>query len=83
MRLCTARHRMGRNCPCSTLCKMIHDLDIDKCPNSTFAKWSALVDKTPGLIWNRKVVDPSKVSARTVKLAAISLAAATGAKAKL
>ena len=46
MRLCAARHRIGRNCPRGNLCKMIHDLDIDKWPDATFAKWAALVDKT-------------------------------------
>jgi hypothetical protein len=61
---------------------MIHDLDITKWPIATFAKWSALVDQTPGLDWNRKVVDPAKVSARSTKLAASSLAGATAVKAK-
>ena len=61
---------------------MIHDLDIAKWPDTTFAKWLALVDRTPALEWNWKVVDPAKVFARVAKLAATSLTSATGAKAK-
>jgi len=38
MRLCAARHHVGRNCPRGNLCKMIHDLDINKWPEETFAK---------------------------------------------
>ena len=30
MQLCTARQRIGHNCPRSPACKMIHDLDITK-----------------------------------------------------
>jgi hypothetical protein len=60
---------------------MIHDLDITKWPDATFAKWSALVDQTLGLDWNHKVVDPTYVSARSTKLAASSLTGATTAKA--
>ena len=82
MRLCAACQRVGRNCPRGSTCKMIHDLDITKWPDATFAKWSALVDQTPGLDWNRKVVDPVKVSARMSKLASSSLSSATAAKAK-
>jgi hypothetical protein len=82
MRLCAARQRVGRNCPRGSTCKMIHDLDITKWPDATFAKWSALVDQTPGLDWNRKVVDPVRVSARMSKLASSSLSSATAAKAK-
>ena len=61
---------------------MIHKLDIAKWPDSTFAKWSALVDKTLHLEWNCKVVDPAKVAARTVKLSASLLLTMTAAKAK-
>jgi hypothetical protein len=61
---------------------MIHDLDITKWPDATFAKWSALVDQTPGLDWNRKVVNPVRVSACMSKLASSSLSSATAAKAK-
>jgi hypothetical protein len=61
---------------------MIHDLDITKWPDATFAKWSALIDKTPALEWNRKVVEPAKISARTAKLSASSLASATAGKPK-
>jgi hypothetical protein len=82
MWLCTARHRVGRNCPRGSACKMIHDLDITKWPDATFAKWSALVDQTPGLDWNCKVVDPAKVSARSTQLATSSLAGAAAIKAK-
>jgi hypothetical protein len=82
MRLCAAHQRVGRNCPQGSTCKMIHDLDIAKWPDTTFAKWSTLVDQTPGLDWNRKVVDPVKVSARNSKLASSSLSSATAAKAK-
>jgi hypothetical protein len=83
MRLCAARQRVGRNCPRGSTCKMIHELDITKWPDATFAKWSALVGQTSGLDWNRKVVDPVKVSARMSKLASSSLSSATAAKAKL
>ena len=82
MRLCAARHQVGHSCPRGPACKMIHDLDITNWPNATFAKWSALVDQTPGLDWNCKVVDPAKVSARSTKLAASLLAGATAAKTK-
>jgi hypothetical protein len=82
MRLCAARQRVGRNCPRGSACKMIHNLDITK-SDATFAKWSALVDQTSGLDWNRKVVDPAKVSAHMSKLASSSLSSATAAKAKL
>ena len=61
---------------------MIHNLDITKWPDTTFAKWAALVDKTPALDWNRKVVDPAKVSARSAKLSALSLTNASTTKAK-
>jgi hypothetical protein len=56
---------------------MIHDLDITKWPDATFAKWSALVDQNPTLEWNRKVVDPAKVSACSAKLTTSSLAGTT------
>ena len=61
---------------------MIHDLNITKWPDTTFAKWSALVNQTPGLDWNRKVFDPIKVSACSSKLALSSLTSTTAAKAK-
>ena len=61
---------------------MIHDLDIAKWPEATFAKWSALIEKTPGLNWNRKVVDPAKVSPHISKLSASTLARITAGKAK-
>jgi hypothetical protein len=54
MRLSATRHRVGHNCPQGSTCKMIHDLDITKWPDSTFSKWSALVDQTPALDWNQK-----------------------------
>ena len=54
---------------------------VTKWPDATFGKWSVLVDQTPGLDWNCKVVDPTKVSARSTKLIASSLTAATAAKA--
>jgi hypothetical protein len=82
LRLCAARQRVGRSCPRGTSCMMIHDLDITKWPDATFAKWSALIDKTPALEWNRKVVEPAKISARTAKLSASSLASATAGKPK-
>ena len=82
LRLCAARQRVGRNCPRGTSCMMIHDLDITKWPDATFVKWSALIDKTPALEWNRKVVEPAKVSARTAKLSASSLASATAGRSK-
>ena len=80
LRLCAARQRVGRNCPRGSSCMMIHDLDISKWPDTTFAKWSALIDKTPALDWNRKVVDPAKVSARAAKLSAATLSSATAGK---
>jgi hypothetical protein len=80
LRLCAARQRVGRNCPRGSSCMMIHDLDISKWPDTTFAKWSALIDKTPALDWNRKVVDPAKISARTAKLSAATLSSATAGK---
>jgi hypothetical protein len=83
MRLCAAHQRVGRNCPTGSTCKMIHGLDITKWPDATFAKWSALVDQTSGLNWNRKVVDPVKVLARMSKLASSSLSSTTAPKAKL
>ena len=61
---------------------MIHDTDINKWPDATFAKWAALVDRTPALDWNRKVVDPAKVAARSSKLSASSLTNASTNKAK-
>jgi hypothetical protein len=65
LRLCTARQRVGRHCPRSTSCMMIHDTDITKWPDTTFVQWAALVDKMTTLNWNRKVVHPAKVSARS------------------
>ena len=82
MRLCTTHHCVGRNRCCGTFCKIIHDLDMEKWPDTTFAKWSALVDQTPSLKWNRKVVDPAKITARIAKLAGTSLTSTTSTKAK-
>ncbi|KAL3803843.1 hypothetical protein HJC23_004005 [Cyclotella cryptica] len=42
--------------------------------------WSALIDKTPALDWNGKVVEPAKVSARTARLSASTLSSATAGK---
>ena len=61
---------------------MIHDLDIAKWPDATFAKWSLLIEKTPDLEWNRKVVNPAKVTARAAKLFALLLSSATAGKSK-
>ena len=61
---------------------MIHDLDISKWPDATFAKWSALIEKTPGLKWNRKVADPAKVTACILKLSLSLLASAVTGKSK-
>jgi hypothetical protein len=82
LRLCAARQRVGRHCPRGASCMMIHDTDITKWPDATFAKWAALVDRTPALDWNRKVVDPAKVAARSTKLSASSLTNASTNKAK-
>jgi hypothetical protein len=82
LRLCTARQRIGRHCPHDASCMMIHNMDITKWPDATFAKWAALVDKTPALDWNRKVVGPAKISACSAKLSASSLANASASKAK-
>ena len=80
--LCATRQCVGRHCPRSALCMMIHDMDITKWPDATFTKWAALVNKTPALDWNRKVVNPAKVSARSAKLSASSLTNASASKAK-
>jgi len=77
MRLCATRQCVGYNCPHGATCKMIHDLDISKWPDTTFAKWAALVDQMPTLDWNHKVADPVKVAARSAKLAASSLSGTT------
>jgi hypothetical protein len=62
LRLCATRQRVGCHCPRGALCMMIHDMDITKWPDATFAKWAALVDKTLSLDWNQNVVDPANVS---------------------
>jgi hypothetical protein len=59
---------------------MIHDLDISKWPNATFTKWAALINQTPTLDWNRKVVNPVKVAALSAKLAASFLPGANAFK---
>ena len=59
---CAARQCIGHNFPHGATCKMIHDLDITKWPNTTFTKWAALIDQMPALDWNRKVIDPAKVT---------------------
>ena len=82
LRLCASRHRDGKHCPRGPSCKMIHDLDITKWPDTTFARWSALVEKTPTLEWNRRVVDPAKLSARSAKLASSALSLASTATRK-
>ena len=55
---------------------MIHDMDITKWPNKTFARWIALVDQMPSLDGNKKVVYMAKVEDRTAKLAGFTLTAA-------
>jgi hypothetical protein len=82
LRLCAARQRVGHHCPRGASCMMIHDTDITKWPDATFAKWAALLDRTPALDWNRKVADPAKVAARSSRLSASSLANASASKAK-
>ena len=82
LRLCAARQRVGRHCPRGASCMMIHDMDITKWPDATFAKWAALVDRTPALEWNQKTVNPAKVAARSPKLSASSLTNASASKAK-
>jgi hypothetical protein len=82
LHLCAACQRLGRHCPRGASCMMIHNTDIAKWPDATFAKWAALVDRTPALNWNRKVVDPSKVAACSSKLSASSLTNAPASKAK-
>jgi hypothetical protein len=52
---------------------MIHDMDISKWPNATFAKWSALIDQTSAMEWNREVVNPTKVTLYSAELAASAL----------
>jgi hypothetical protein len=61
---------------------VIHDQDITKWPDATFAKWLALIDQTPAFEWHHKVVDPAMVAAHNAKLAAASLASASAARAK-
>jgi hypothetical protein len=80
--LCAARQRVGHHCPRSASCMMIHDMDITKWLDATFAKWAALVDRTPALEWNWKVVNPAKVAARSSKLSASYLTNASASKAK-
>jgi hypothetical protein len=80
--LCAARQRVGRHCPRDASCMMIHNMDITKWPDATFAKWAALVDRTPALDWNQKVVNPAKVAARSSKLSTSSLTNASASKAK-
>jgi hypothetical protein len=82
LRLCAAHQRVGHHCPRDTSCMVIHDTDISKWPNATFAKQAALADKTPALDWNQKVVNPAKVSACSTKLSASSLTSASAIKAK-
>ena len=82
LHICAARQCVGRHCPRSTSCPMIHDTDIAKWPNTTFAKWAALVDKTPALDWNCKVINLAKISAHAAKLSAASLSGAATAKNK-
>ena len=43
---------------------MIHDLDISKWPDDTFAKWSSFIYQTPALDWNWKIVDLAKVTSQ-------------------
>jgi len=81
--ICTGRHCAGCHYPRGADCKMIHDLDITKWPDATFAKGLALIDQTPALEWNRNVFNPAKVAARNAKLTASSLASTTAAKARL
>ena len=80
--ICAARQRVSRHCPRGTSCLMIHNMDVAKWPDATFAKWAALVNKMPALDWNHKVVDLAKISARTAKLSGASLSGATTAKNK-
>jgi hypothetical protein len=80
--LCAARQRVGRHCPRGAACMMIHDTDVTKWLHATFTEWAALVDKTPALDWNQKVVNPAKVSTRSAKLSALSLTNASASKAK-
>jgi hypothetical protein len=82
LRLCAARQRIGRHCPRGISCMMIHNMDITKWPDATFDKWAALADKTPTLDWNRKVVDPAKVSACSAKLSTSFLTNTSASKAK-
>jgi hypothetical protein len=83
LRLCAARQRVGRHCPRGASCMMIHDMDITKWPYTTFAKWAALISKTPALDWNQKVINPAKVSACSFKLSASSLVNTSASKAKV
>jgi hypothetical protein len=82
LRLCAASQLVGRHCPRGASCMMIHNTDITKWPDATFAKWAALVDKTPALEWNRKVVAPATVSVCSATLSASSLTNAAASKAK-
>ena len=81
--LCASPHCDGKHCPRGISCKMIHNLDITKWPDTTFAHWSTLVEQTPALEWNHKVVDPVKLSARSAKLAGSALLLSCTATCKL
>jgi hypothetical protein len=82
LRLCAACQLVGHHCPRGASSMMIHDTDITKWPEATYAKWAALAKRKLALDWNRKVVDPAKVSARSAKLSASSLSNASASKAK-
>jgi hypothetical protein len=68
MQLCAACQHVGCNCPRRATCKRIHDLDISKWLDITFAKWAALADEMPTLDWNCKVINPVKVAACSANL---------------
>jgi hypothetical protein len=80
MCLLAACQCVGRICPRRATCKMIHDMDITKWPAATFTKWSDLIDQTPTMEWNRKVVDLAKTTLRNTKLATSSLTGASATK---
>ena len=74
LHICAAHQWMGKRGPHGASCKHIKELNITKWPTAMFAKWSALVNQTPSVEWNCKVVNIAKVTAHSGKLTAASLA---------
>jgi len=82
LRLCASCQHNGKHCPHSLSCNIIHNLGISMWPDTTFAHWSTLVEQTPTLEWNHKVIIPVKLSTRSAKLAGSALLLASTATRK-